>query len=107
MGKPELIKDINLHTSLDLGRPSYLSKPLMPMLGNGILRANGQLWSFQRNLIVPEFFMSKIKVSIYYVAGRLMFLEALCRLDIKVVKCIRSVGHACFAYTFSQDGLRF
>ncbi|KAI5445396.1 hypothetical protein KIW84_013580 [Lathyrus oleraceus] len=61
VGKPELIKDINLHTSLDLGRPSYLSKPLMPMLGNGILRANGQLWSFQRNLIVPEFFMSKIK----------------------------------------------
>lgn len=59
--RPHFIKDFNLHTSLDLGRPSYLTKTLKPMLGNGILRANGQQWAFQRNLIAPEFFLSKIK----------------------------------------------
>ncbi|XP_061375493.1 cytochrome P450 714A1-like, partial [Gastrolobium bilobum] len=59
--KPELIKELNLHRSLDLGRPSYLSKPLKPMLGGGILRANGLQWAFQRNLIAPEFFLTKIK----------------------------------------------
>ncbi|KAF1877692.1 hypothetical protein Lal_00040410 [Lupinus albus] len=58
---PEVIKDMNLHTSLDLGRPSYLTKVLKPMLGSGILRVNGLEWSFQRNLIGPEFFLSKIK----------------------------------------------
>jgi hypothetical protein len=62
VGKPELIKFIGLHKSLDLGRPSYLTKTLKPMLGTGILRVNGQDWSFQRNLIAPEFYLSKIKV---------------------------------------------
>ncbi|CAL0299177.1 unnamed protein product [Lupinus luteus] len=57
----EIIKDMNLHTSLDLGRPSYLTKTLKPMLGSGIFRVNGLQWSFQRNLIGPEFFLSKIK----------------------------------------------
>ncbi|XP_027338716.1 cytochrome P450 714A1-like [Abrus precatorius] len=61
VGIPELIKGIGLHKSLDLGRPSYLTKPLKPMLGEGILRANGVHWTFQRNLLAPEFFLTKIK----------------------------------------------
>ncbi|KAK7266926.1 hypothetical protein RIF29_19587 [Crotalaria pallida] len=58
---PELIKEMNMHTSFDLGRPLYLNKILRPMLGSGILRVNGLEWNFQRNLIGPHFFLSKIK----------------------------------------------
>lgn len=64
MEKPELIKDINLHRSLDLGRPTYIKKQLLPMFGDGVFITNGQLWNFQKNLVVPEFFITKIKVSI-------------------------------------------
>ncbi|KDP21832.1 hypothetical protein JCGZ_00619 [Jatropha curcas] len=31
---------MNLHKSLDLGKPTYLSKPMEPVIGNGIIRAN-------------------------------------------------------------------
>ncbi|KAI9108140.1 hypothetical protein K1719_021013 [Acacia pycnantha] len=61
VGDPELVKELNLIRSLDLGKPSYLSKPFKPMLGYGIIRANGHKWSFQRNLIAPQLFLSKIK----------------------------------------------
>lgn len=61
VGDPGLLKELNLTRSLDLGRPSYLSKALKPMLGYGIIRANGHNWSFQRNLIAPQFFISKIQ----------------------------------------------
>ncbi|TKY65631.1 PHYB activation tagged suppressor 1 [Spatholobus suberectus] len=61
VGIPELIKWIGLNKSLDLGRASYLTKTLKPLLGNGILRSNGLQWAFQRNLLAPEFFQSKIK----------------------------------------------
>ncbi|KDP21830.1 hypothetical protein JCGZ_00617 [Jatropha curcas] len=58
---PELIKAMNLHNSLDLGRPRYLSKPMAPLFGNGIIRANGPHWAHQRKLIAPEFFLNKAK----------------------------------------------
>ncbi|KAK7266929.1 hypothetical protein RIF29_19590 [Crotalaria pallida] len=58
----ELIKELNLYTSLDIGRPTHLTESLKPLLGSsGILSINGQKWAFQRNLIAPEFFISKIK----------------------------------------------
>ena len=60
---PELIKALNLHKSLDLGRPIYLSKTSGPLLGNGIIRANGTHWAHQRKLIAPEFFLHKAKVN--------------------------------------------
>lgn len=58
---PELIKSIGLHKSLELGRPSYLTKTLKPLLGDGIFRSNGLQWAFQRNLLAPQFFQSKVK----------------------------------------------
>ncbi|XP_028808562.1 cytochrome P450 714A1-like [Neltuma alba] len=61
VGDPELLKELNLTRSLDLGKPSYLSKALKPMLGYGITRANGEYWSLQRNIIAPQFFLSKIQ----------------------------------------------
>lgn len=63
---PELVKWIGMHKSLHLGRPSYLTKTLKPLLGNGIIRSNGLQWAFPRNLLAPEFFHSKIKVRTIY-----------------------------------------
>lgn len=59
--QPDLLRELNLHKSLDLGKPSYMSEALEPMLGKGIIHANGHYWAFQRKLIAPEFFLSKLK----------------------------------------------
>ncbi|KAL3524089.1 hypothetical protein ACH5RR_016923 [Cinchona calisaya] len=58
---PELVKEMNLSVSLDLGKPSYVTKRLAPMLGNGILRSNGNIWAQQRKIVAPEFFIDKVK----------------------------------------------
>ncbi|KAI3517520.1 hypothetical protein L1887_16735 [Cichorium endivia] len=58
---PELVKEMNQSITLGLGKPSYVTKRLSPLLGNGILRSNGQFWVHQRKIIAPEFFMDKVK----------------------------------------------
>ncbi|MFQ6647363.1 hypothetical protein Gotur_021111 [Gossypium turneri] len=64
VNQAELVKEMNQCISLDLGKPSYITKRLAPMLGNGILRSNGPLWAQQRKIIAPEFFMDKVKVMV-------------------------------------------
>ena len=59
---PELVKEMNQSITLGLGKPSYITKRLSPLLGNGILRSNGHFWVHQRKIIAPEFFMDKVKV---------------------------------------------
>lgn len=66
VNRPELMKELKMHKSLDLGKPEYLSKALEPMLGNGIIKANGQQWAHQRRLIAPEFFPHKVKVIVVH-----------------------------------------
>ncbi|GAA0184190.1 oxygenase [Lithospermum erythrorhizon] len=61
---PELVKEMNQSGSFNLGKPSYVTKRLAPLLGNGILRANDHLWAQQRKIIAPEFFGDKVKVVI-------------------------------------------
>ncbi|KAI4306988.1 hypothetical protein L6164_030222 [Bauhinia variegata] len=58
---PELVRELNQFITLDLGKPSYVTNKLAPMLGNGILRANGSSWAHQRKLVAAEFFMDKVK----------------------------------------------
>ncbi|EEF46810.1 cytochrome P450, putative [Ricinus communis] len=58
---PEVVKEMNQSINLDLGKPTYLTKRLEPMLGNGIIRSNGHLWAQQRKIIAPEFFKDKVK----------------------------------------------
>ncbi|XP_010278927.1 PREDICTED: cytochrome P450 714A1-like [Nelumbo nucifera] len=58
---PDLVKEMSLSVSWDLGKPLYMGKTLGPMLGNGILRSNGNIWAHQRRIIAPEFFMDKVK----------------------------------------------
>ena len=62
VSEPELLRELGLIKSLDLGRPSYLAGAFQPLLGDGIIRANGSNWAYQRKLIAPEFFLNKVKV---------------------------------------------
>ncbi|XP_061999938.1 cytochrome P450 714A1-like [Rosa rugosa] len=64
VNQPELVKEMNQCNSLDLGKPSYVSKRLAPMLGNGILRSNGIFWLQQRKIVAPEFFRDKVKAMV-------------------------------------------
>ncbi|XP_030925579.1 cytochrome P450 714A1-like isoform X1 [Quercus lobata] len=61
VSEPELLRELGLIKSLDLGRPSYLAGAFQPLLGDGIIRANGSNWAYQRKLIAPEFFLNKVK----------------------------------------------
>ncbi|GLT57795.1 hypothetical protein SLA2020_307440 [Shorea laevis] len=61
ISRPDLLKELNLHKSLALGRPTYLTAATEPMLGNGVIKANGESWAYQRKLIAPEFFLHKVK----------------------------------------------
>lgn len=60
---PDLVKDITLCVSLDLGKATYLKKTHEPLFGQGILKSNGEAWAYQRRIIAPEFFLEKVKVS--------------------------------------------
>jgi hypothetical protein len=59
---PSMIKDMSHCTSSELGKPIYLQKSRKPLFGNGILKASGAIWAYERNIIAPELFMEKIKV---------------------------------------------
>ncbi|KAM3685228.1 hypothetical protein ACJW31_11G102100 [Castanea mollissima] len=54
--------EINICTSLDLGKPSYQHKERGPLLGQGILTSNGATWAHQRKILAPELYMEKVKV---------------------------------------------
>lgn len=60
----EMVKEILLNTSLNLGKPSYLSKDMGPLLGQGILSSSGPTWAHQRKIIAPELYLDKVKVSV-------------------------------------------
>ncbi|KAL2892606.1 hypothetical protein RDABS01_008515 [Bienertia sinuspersici] len=58
---PNVMKEINQCSSIDLGKPPYLSEERGPLLGQGIISSSGSVWSFQRKIISPEFFPEKVK----------------------------------------------
>ncbi|KAJ1385953.1 Cytochrome P450 [Sesbania bispinosa] len=60
----EMVKEIILNNSLVLGKPSYLSKDMGPLLGRGILSSSGLIWAHQRNIIAPELYLDKVKIII-------------------------------------------
>lgn len=60
----EMVKEILMNTSLDLGKPSYLSKDMGPLLGEGILSSSGTIWAHQRKIIAPELYLDKVKVNV-------------------------------------------
>ncbi|KAH6793836.1 hypothetical protein C2S52_004313 [Perilla frutescens var. hirtella] len=57
----EMLKEMSLCTSLNLGKPSFLSTERGPLLGRGILSSNGPYWVHQRKIIAPEFYLERVK----------------------------------------------
>nr|KYP40611.1 Secologanin synthase [Cajanus cajan] len=57
----DMVKEIIMYTSLNLGKPNYLSKDLGPLFGQGILTSSGQIWAHQRKIIAPELYLDKVK----------------------------------------------
>ena len=64
MSDPGVLREISTCTSLDLGSPSFLSRALGPLFGQGILPSNGATWAHQRKIVAPELYMGKVKVYI-------------------------------------------
>ncbi|KAK7286960.1 hypothetical protein RJT34_22337 [Clitoria ternatea] len=60
----EIVKEVLMHTSLNLGKPSYLSKDMGPLLGQGILSSSGPIWAHQRKIIAPELYLDKVKAMV-------------------------------------------
>ncbi|XP_075646433.1 cytochrome P450 714C2-like [Castanea sativa] len=61
MNHPDVVKEISICTSLDLGKPSYQHKERGPLLGQGILTSNGATWAYQRKILALELNMEKVK----------------------------------------------
>ncbi|KAL3537100.1 hypothetical protein ACH5RR_000466 [Cinchona calisaya] len=58
---PEIVKELSLSNSLNLGKPSYIARDYGPLFGQGIFTSNGPYWAFQRKIIAPEFYLDKVK----------------------------------------------
>lgn len=65
IGDGELVREMSLCKSLDLGKPSYMHKERGPLLGKGILTTSREAWVHQRKTIAPNFYMDKVKVYIF------------------------------------------
>ncbi|KAL6902201.1 hypothetical protein ACP4OV_005077 [Aristida adscensionis] len=61
VSRPDVVRDIKLCVSMDLGKSSYLKATHEPLFGGGILKSNGEAWAHQRKIIAPEFFLDKVK----------------------------------------------
>ncbi|KAK4414304.1 cytochrome [Sesamum alatum] len=57
----EMVKEVALCTSLNLGKPTFLSTERGPLLGRGILSSNGPYWAYQRKIIGPELYLDRVK----------------------------------------------
>ncbi|BBG97252.1 cytochrome P450, family 714, subfamily A, polypeptide 1, partial [Prunus dulcis] len=57
----EMVKEVSLCTSLNLGKPGYVSKDRKSLFGQGIIAANGPIWYHQRKIIAPEFYFDRVK----------------------------------------------
>jgi gibberellin 13-oxidase len=66
VSEAEVVREICLCVSLELGKGTYLKKTHEPLFGQGILKSNGLLWAHQRKLIAPQFFLDKVKASLLY-----------------------------------------
>ncbi|XP_004515309.1 cytochrome P450 714C2-like [Cicer arietinum] len=60
----DMVKEIVLNTSLNLGKPSFLSKDNGPLLGQGILSSSGIFWAHQRKIIAPQLYLDKMKAKV-------------------------------------------
>ena len=62
MNALDVVKEMSVCTSLDLGKPSYQQNMLGPLLGRGVLTSNGPRWVNQRKIVGREFTVDKVRV---------------------------------------------
>ncbi|EXC36468.1 Cytochrome P450 734A2 [Morus notabilis] len=112
----EMVKEVSVYTSLNLGKPSYLSKEHGSLLGQGIISSSGPIWAHQKKIIAPEFYLDKVKgmVSLMVDSTNFMLRTWGSRIkseggvaDIKVDEDLRSlsadiISRACFGSSYSQ-----
>ncbi|XP_058739548.1 cytochrome P450 714C2-like [Vicia villosa] len=112
----EIVKEILLNTSLNLGKPSYLSKDMGPLLGQGILSSSGPIWAHQRKIIAPELYLDKVKAMVDQIVDstNIMLRSWESRierdrvvLEIKIDEDLRSlsadiISRACFGSNYAQ-----
>ncbi|KAL6896622.1 hypothetical protein ACP4OV_007194 [Aristida adscensionis] len=61
VSRVDMVRDLSLCVSLDLGKSSYMKVMHRPLFGDGILKSSGEAWAYQRKLIAPEFFPDKVR----------------------------------------------
>ncbi|XP_059313047.1 cytochrome P450 714C2-like [Lycium ferocissimum] len=112
----EMVKEISQCTSLNLGKPSYLSKDHGPLLGQGIFSSNGAYWAHQRKIIAPEFHLNKVKEMVKLMVESTSKLIELWdekarnskgKLEVKVEDDLKSlsadiISRACFGSSYAQ-----
>ncbi|KAK4414305.1 cytochrome [Sesamum alatum] len=112
----EMVKEVILCTSLNLGKPTYLSTERGPLLGRGILSSNGPYWAYQRKIIGPEFYLDRVKGMVNLMAeststmlrtweNRSESWEG--KVEIRVDEDLRSlsadiISRACFGRSYTQ-----
>ncbi|WJX76130.1 hypothetical protein P8452_59581 [Trifolium repens] len=112
----EMVKEIILNTSLNLGKPSYLSKDMRPLLGQGMVSSSGHIWAHQRKIIAPELYLDKVKAMVDQIVDstNIMIRSWESRIErdgvvskIKVDEDLRSlsadiIARACFGSNYVQ-----
>ncbi|KAJ6803684.1 cytochrome P450 714B3-like [Iris pallida] len=61
VSQADIVREMSLWVSTDLGKATNLQKIQKPLFGHGILKSNGSEWAHQRKTIAPEFYMNKVK----------------------------------------------
>ncbi|RCV14533.1 hypothetical protein SETIT_2G434000v2 [Setaria italica] len=67
--RADVVRDLGLCVSLDLGKSSYMKVTHRPLFGDGILKSSGEAWAYQRRLIAPEFFPDKVRGMVDLMVG--------------------------------------
>lgn len=52
---PEMIEQVLLTNAANYAKPDLVKRLLLPMLGKGLLTADGELWRAQRKVVAPSF----------------------------------------------------
>ncbi|KAK7387316.1 hypothetical protein VNO78_28030 [Psophocarpus tetragonolobus] len=116
VSQPDIVRDITVCTSLDMGKPSYQQKQLGPLLGQGVLTSNGITWFHQRKILAPELYVEKVKGMMNIISESAISLLNLWNsrteaeggvADIKIDEDMRNfsgdvISRACFGSNYSK-----
>ncbi|KAG8655392.1 cytochrome P450 714C2 isoform X2 [Manihot esculenta] len=59
-----IVREINMFTSFELGKPAYLRNDRGVLLGKGLNASDGESWYHQRKTVAPQLYMHKDMVNL-------------------------------------------